>query len=513
MLVLLVSATWATALVYLGARANLPAPIRLAVVDAVHVYVGLASLIFIGAKVIRVGLRRHVTGVPPSALWHRWLSWSLVVLYAAVYLTGGLLLFGWGQGVRTTLANAHLLASVWAAVPTTWHVWHYRRLAFPSRSWPAPARWWRRLAAGLGIVLIPNLAFVLVPRDLSPLASAGLGSSWTQAALPGVFLDKLAATPDGRFFVAGGAGVYVKARPDGAWRRVALPSGDGREPVVLGLATAAGPEAVYVGTSRGLFASSNPNGPYRPVPFPSHEIHGIAVDSRDPRIVWASSRGGVFRSADSGQSWTSASQGIPAPETAFGLSYFRESLYASDGTGVYRWTGIAWEPAVHQEAVYGFDVAPTGDRLYSSSMGDGIRVFDGSRWTESDAGFRSHNGGVHVVTINQVSPARAYAATMEGAGVSTDGGRSWLAFAAGLPPGGIWRVLPDGPDHLVAATEHGIYRYSLNTDEPPGSGWWLTLLGVVSGTGVIAVGVVALPSRAGVRRRSAPVKASRPSPR
>lgn len=494
-LVLLVTLTWASALVYLAVRVGLPAPVRLALVDTVHVYVGLASLVFIGAKVARVGLRRRVAGVQSAVPWHRWVSWSLVVLYAAVYLSGALLLVEWRQDIRTSLANAHLLTSVWVAVPTTWHAWHYRRLAFPSRSWRSPVRSWRRFGVGLGVTLLPVLAFALVPRGLSPLADAGLGNAWTPEALPGTFLDKLEVTPDGRFFVAGGRGLYVGDRQLATWHRVALPPVSGREPVVLALTTSTGPVAVYVGTAKGLYAATTADGPYRSIPFPSREIHGIAVDHRDPRVIWASSRGGFFRSADGGITWTSASAGIPERATAWGLSYFHDELFASAGTAVYRWTGTTWAVALHQEAVFGFDVSPDGRRLFASSMGDGIRVFDGRTWTESDAGLRSHLGGVHVVTVNQVSPTVAYAATMEGVGVSTDGGRSWLSFATGLSPGGAWRVLPDGPDHLLAATQYGIYRYSTIAADRPGPGWWVTLLAVVVGTGLTAIAVVALPPR------------------
>lgn len=138
-LVLLVSLAWASGLVYLVVRLGLPAPASLALADAVHVYVGLASVLVIGAKVRRVGFRSRVAGVPELAAWHRWVSWSLLVLYAGVYLTGALLLFSFPMTVRTTLVNAHLLTSVWAAVPTTWHVWHHGHRA--TQLLPRVGRW------------------------------------------------------------------------------------------------------------------------------------------------------------------------------------------------------------------------------------------------------------------------------------------------------------------------------------------------------------------------------------
>jgi len=50
-LVLLISLAWLTGVAYLLVRLNLPSPVQLAAVDAVHVYVGVASIAFFAAKV------------------------------------------------------------------------------------------------------------------------------------------------------------------------------------------------------------------------------------------------------------------------------------------------------------------------------------------------------------------------------------------------------------------------------------------------------------------------------
>jgi hypothetical protein len=74
--VLLVSAAWGTGLFYLVARLGLPAPVQLAWVDGVHVYVGLVGAVFIVGKIVRVGLRYPVRGVPTVVPWQRWMSSS-----------------------------------------------------------------------------------------------------------------------------------------------------------------------------------------------------------------------------------------------------------------------------------------------------------------------------------------------------------------------------------------------------------------------------------------------------
>jgi len=49
-----VSLAWLTGAAYVLVRLNLPSPVQLAVVDALHVYVGIASIAFFAAKVARV---------------------------------------------------------------------------------------------------------------------------------------------------------------------------------------------------------------------------------------------------------------------------------------------------------------------------------------------------------------------------------------------------------------------------------------------------------------------------
>ena len=245
-LVLLVSLAWASGVLYVIARLGLPSPVSLALVDGVHVYVGLASIAFFAAKLTRVGLHEHVSGVPELVAWQRWISWSLAGLYTTVYATGLLLLAPWSTGVAKALVNAHLLTAVWAAVPSAWHVWHYRPRAMPYLT-RLDSRTFNRFWLAMALVLLPLLLVVAVPRSLSPAAKIGLGSWWESGGLQGVFLDRLATTSDGQALIAGGEGLYVKKVGAAQWRRVSLPS-----ELILGLAVA--PGGVYVGTTGGLYS-------------------------------------------------------------------------------------------------------------------------------------------------------------------------------------------------------------------------------------------------------------------
>jgi hypothetical protein len=492
-LVLLVSLAWLTGAAYLLVRLNLPSPVQLAAVDALHVYVGIASIAFFAAKVARVGFRQQVDGVPDLLLWHRWVSWSLLVLYSGVYLTGVALLIPFPADGRQSLANAHLLLSVWAAVPTTLHAWHHRRWALPFVP-RLPRLIPRRFLVAVAVAIVPAAAFVVTPRAMSLLAQVSAGNTWAASALRGVFLDRMERTADGQTLVAGGEGLYARSVRGGSWHRITFPSD-----LILGLATPKGPVAVYVGTGTGLYASATVDGPYRRLLFPAREVHGIAVDPLDSNVIWASSRQGFWRSTDAAAHWTNESAGIEAPPTAWAIAFFDGTVFASDVNGVYRWTGSTWEQSSGQRAVVSLD--PTSDgRLFASSMGQGVKVFSNGGWQSSDSGLAANHGGVrviHVDSITAVPGGRTYAAMMlDGTATSIDLGQAWTRITAGLPLGAVWRILPVDSG-LVAATDHGVYAYRLPVVESPGIVWWLALIATAVLFGATAVGLAALPARSG----------------
>jgi len=489
-LVLLVSVAWGTGLLYLIVRIGLPSPVRLAVVDAIHVYVGLASIAFLAAKVSRVGFHERVAGVTGVVLWHRWVSGSMLVLYGAVYATGLLLLPRWPAGLRESLVNAHLLAAVWAAVPTSWHVWHYRSWARPYL--PPPWQLPLRCSVGLVIALLPAAAIVNMSRALSPLTQIGAGTAWT-AAGPRIFFDRLGVEPNGRGLLAGGQALYLSDDAGQHWHRLEFPPD-----LVLGLALPSGPVAAYVGTLGGLYASPRLQGPYRRLALPSFEVHAVAVDPHDREVVWASSRGGFWRSPDGGEHWTAESIGLREPETAWALTYFAGTVWGSDASAVYRWNGSAWDRTSDQRFVVSLDLTADGQRLFASSMGQGIRVFDGHRWHRSDDGLATNHGGsgaIHIASVTEAPDGRMYAATMlDGVAISLDGGRSWARLRGGPPRGSVWRVLPQA-NGLVAADDRGLYAYSVPQTRSAAVGWWTVVAATALLAGAMGVAVVALPRR------------------
>lgn len=465
----LLALAWTSAMLYLVVRTRLPVAINLAIVDTVHIYVGVASMAFFAALVATGRLPRiDAPGKPP------WIGGSLLILYLALYATGAILLVPLGAGISRSVVTVHSLAAVWSVPPSAVYYWRARPnlhgLVGGSVQW-VRSRYW----LGLVIVLLPAVPLTAMPRAMSPLAQAGAGGVWTPSSLRGISLDRMAVSPQGGWLLAGGDGLFLGQAGQG-WRRLDFPA-----ELILGLAASPGPTEAYVGTEAGLYAARRVGGPYQKLPLPGREVHGIAVEPGQPSTIWASSRQGIWRSDDSGAHWVNASQGLRAPEASWALSYFQRGLYGSDALGVYRWTGAKWESGSQQKWVVSLDPSADGRRLFASSMGDGIQVFDGKRWHPADDGLASHGGGaIHVVSVT-AGNERAIAATMlDGVAIRTDA-QFWSGLGSGLSRGAVWRVLDDH-GMLLAATDDGLFSYTLTGRSPAGT-WWVLLAGVlVAGT-------------------------------
>ena len=491
-LALLVAATWGTGFFYLLARLGAGSPVRLALVDGIHVYVGLASAAYFLTKVRRVGFRRRVPGVNRLLLWQRWISWSLLLLYAGIYVTGVLALLPLPARWLSTAVNAHLLSSVWAVVPTTWHIWHYRHRAIPYLARWKPAQPARRYWAALAVVCLPLLLLVSLPRALSALPLSGNGRPLVSAGLGGIYLDRLLPTGDGRL-LAGGDGLYMNSG-DGAWRRVELPSGGDPEtdrrielgikpaatvtqpaaapaghaahlaPVtagtVLSLARVSSRDAYYVGTTDGLYYSPWPEGPYVALPFPARQVRDLAIDPGNPYEVWAAAEGGTYLSVDGGHSWAVLNAGLARPASAWTLAFSSGALYASDTAGVYRWDPVrtAWSPSSIQPWV---TTLRAGDgHLYAASQVSGARSYDGKLWTALDFGSDGHaHGSLPAGHLLAVVPAFGHAYPLGGEG-SLAGARDAAPLASNL-----WVV-----------GDLGAGRMAVDTEPAAGLGWWIGLL-------------------------------------
>ena len=217
----------------------------------------------------------------------------------------------------------------------------------------------------------------------------------------------------------------------------------------------------------------------------------LVVDPLIPAKLYAATGNGVFKSTDNGRTWQAANTGLgltaftdvraiaidpQTPSTLYmGISaaFTAGNLYKSTDSGA-SWTRmvngllnfdinvVAVDP-VTPTTVY----ASSGSGLYKSTNG-------AANWTQINS-----TVSVSSLIIDPTNSNVLYAVANSSSGVfkSTDGGVNWVASSNGLNASSASRVAidPAHPNTLYAATNLGIYK------SVDGGASWTTSLGSVFG--------------------------------
>ena len=184
---------------------------------------------------------------------------------------------------------------------------------------------------------------------------------------------------------------------------------------------------VYVAGVR-AFRSIDGGATFRPMAMEIHcDWHRIVIDPRNPDILYAGTDGGVFVSADAGDTWTSRNAGLAIAQYYPGVS-----------------------------------VAPDGARVLGGSQDNGSHEYTGSSiWN----GYLGGDGGYTIINYNkpdvvygeaQWSPSGAYIYQRDGRGVYSyrAGGIVSSDRGAFIPP---FIIDPNTPTTLYFATQR-LYR-------------------------------------------------------
>jgi photosystem II stability/assembly factor-like uncharacterized protein len=375
---------------------------------------------------------------------------------------------------------------------------------------------------------IPISAFALLPDgdlllgtvygSVDGLSAEGLAWEDLKVELDGLNVYDLAISPsygqDQTVYASTStAGVFVSHDGGRSWQEMGFPGRTGFDSLHLAVSPDhAGDQTIFAASNSGvyrwrgghwqelqqglgnLFPASalaiSPN-------FPTDSTLFIGGDYRHPQ---------VFISTDGGESWASASQGLPEAGVA---SLVVSPNYAEDRTtyawfqyqGLYRTTngGQSWEQVKKEEDWYVQSMALSPDfaadvhRLADGSLFVGALY--GNLHRSDDGGFtwQSLGGGLPPGTVwvkaLAVSPQFARDGTLfagldQGIHKSTDGGYSWQAVNTGLPrrPDGELAgvlALALSPDYatdvhrladgslFAALVDHGVYK---STDG--GANWY-----------------------------------------
>jgi photosystem II stability/assembly factor-like uncharacterized protein len=146
------------------------------------------------------------------------------------------------------------------------------------------------------------------------------GVEWVErvAGMESVYVVPLVADPrhPGTFYAGTTGGVYKSLDRTEHWQ----PINDGLSIKAMGGALSHGvnvivlhpthPETLYIGTTRGLFSSTNGGAHWtQNRTIPSGNVAALVINPRDPAMMYAGGIG-VFKTTDGGATWTAVSTGL-----------------------------------------------------------------------------------------------------------------------------------------------------------------------------------------------------------
>jgi len=205
------------------------------------------------------------------------------------------------------------------------------------------------------------------------------------------------------------------------------------------------------------------NGPYGGL------MMDAVVDWQNPNVVYAASfGGGVFKSMNWGQSWSTANVGL-TDHDAYSLAMDPTDpmvLFAGTGTRIFKTTdgGKTWsESGTGYPGMEAFDVVihpRSPNTVYATTNGNGVfkSTDGGSTWSAVNQGLTDL--GVCSLAIDPVHPTTLYAGTRySGVFKTSNGGGTWVPTGAlGNPVVWALAVHPDKPLTVYAGTDGGVYK-------------------------------------------------------
>jgi len=276
-----------------------------------------------------------------------------------------------------------------------------------------------------------------------------------------------------------------------------LPSDDGRAtyPASMLVADPSAPGTFYVSVSGngdgggGILKSTDGGASWKRTPLPtSGGVRELNIDPQNPSTLYASSPNkALYKSTDGGVSWNEiAGQNEPAagaPSQCFGSVVIdprnSSTLYVSTcrlGGGLFKsvdggqsWSSLVVPAASGLTSALSIDPQNSGT-LYLSDFYSGVlKTTDGGKnWMAFTSGLPSMGIGFRFIAVHPQNSSIVYAASDLGVFWSTNGGASWSPLNAGLTNLNVQTLLidPRSPDTVYAGTyDGGVFAMSFPLEQ------------------------------------------------
>jgi photosystem II stability/assembly factor-like uncharacterized protein len=286
--------------------------------------------------------------------------------------------------------------------------------------------------------------------------------------------------------MTGQRGVFTSTDSGGSW--AAVNTGLTNTYVLTLAINPTTPTTLYAGTTfgGGIFKTIDSGGTWAAATagLTNVTVQALAVDPSTPATLYAGTDlGGIFKSTDSGATWAGANTGLPnlgETVTVRALAInpsIPSTLYAGPssffGGGVFKSTdsGGTWTVAgLTNPNVLALAINPsTPATLYAGTYNGGVfkSTDSGATWAAANTGL-TYNLIVFALAINPATPSTLYAGRQDGVFKSTDSGATWAAANTGLPSLNVLALAinPSTPATLYAGTDRGVFK---STDS--GANW------------------------------------------
>ncbi len=349
----------------------------------------------------------------------------------------------------------------------------------------------------LTLAIDPNTPTTLhAGTSLGLFSTTNGGGAWAAPATSppsNPYVAAVAINPNSSasLFAGTGGGVFESTDSGASW--TALSTGiTGTDAVALAINPAATSQ-LFTGTNGGgIFFSNDTAASWasRNSGILNSFVQGISIDPNTTARVYAATLGGVYRSINSGTTWSAATtqpttadvRGIALDSSATPAS----TLYAgSYGGGVFKSvnSGVDWAAttALSDQNVtsLAIDMNTVPPTVYAGTDGGGVfkSTNGGTAWSLATAG----NSGLNSTIIRAlaITPAKLYASTAAGVhSLGIPGGTQWSAVNNGLTNLDTLSIAasPANPSYIAAGTNGGGVFLSTSN----GSNWTSVNTGLTS---------------------------------